>query len=142
MPSNVQRALDLGSGAGFPGLPLAIATGVEFTLVESDSRKCAFLREAARVTEAPIEVVHARIEDVSLPKFAVITARALAPLPELLGYATRFLATGGILLFPKGENVDAEVSQAEATWTMKVERHISAVYARGVILRISEVERA
>jgi 16S rRNA (guanine527-N7)-methyltransferase len=136
------RALDVGSGGGFPGIILAIATNIPFTLVESDVRKCAFLREAARVTGAPATIVNARIEAANLPTYPLITARALAPLPRLLALCAPHATKTSIFLFPKGAAVDAEVAEAESEWTMKIERHTSRTSGGGVILRISEVERA
>ncbi len=142
IPPHIERALDLGSGGGFPALILAIATNIPFTLVESDVRKCAFLREAARVTGAPATVVNARIEAAGLPIFPLITARALAPLPRLLALAATYFTKSSVLLLPKGAAVDAEITEAENEWTMNIERHTSQTGGGGVILRISEVERA
>jgi len=139
VPEGVDRGIDLGSGAGFPGLILCIATGLPFDLIESDQRKAAFLREAARITVAPARIHACRIEAASLTPARLITARALAPLTKLLGLAAPLLAPGGGCLFPKSENVDREISEASAAWTMHVERHISRTDRSGVILRISEV---
>ena len=110
-----RKWLDLGSGAGLPGLVIAIKLaderGALVHLIESDRRKCAFLREAARATDAPAIVHRGRIEEI-LPGFnepiEAVTARALAPLPELLGYAEKFLDLGAIGVFPKGKNFEAE----------------------------------
>jgi 16S rRNA (guanine527-N7)-methyltransferase len=134
------RWLDLGSGAGFPGLVLAIMGAREVRLVESDARKCAFLREAARITSAPASVVNARISDV--PPFVadVVTARALAPLAKLLGFAAPFLGPRSIALFPKGQDVEAELTEAHRNWRMRVERHPSLTDGRAAILRLTEVE--
>ena len=142
IPGGVLNAIDLGSGAGFPGLILAIATGLPFTLIEADARKAAFLREAIRLTDASATVINQRIEAAKLGKAPLLTARALAPLDTLIGLAEPFLAAGGTLLFPKGANVEAEIAMAERRWTMRVERHISQTGGGGVILRISEVQRA
>jgi 16S rRNA (guanine527-N7)-methyltransferase len=109
--------LDLGSGAGFPGLVTAIKyaaePGARVHLVESNRRKCAFLREAARETEAPAIVHCMRIEEV-LPTLNetidAVSARALAPLPELLAYAEKFLDQGSIGVFPKGKLISAELT--------------------------------
>jgi 16S rRNA (guanine527-N7)-methyltransferase len=141
IPSGTQRAIDLGSGAGFPGLVLAIATRIPFDLVESDQRKCAFLREAARATQAPAKVHARRIEAANLEPATLITARALAPLKTLLGLAAPLLAKGGVCIFPKGESADREIEEASAAWTMRIERIISRTDRSGVILRISEVTR-
>ena len=139
VPEGIDRAIDLGSGAGFPGLVLAIATGISFELIESDARKAAFLREAARLTEAPATVHVTRIEAASVAPAKLITARALAPLPDLLRLAVPLLAESGVCLFPKGESVEQEIADASIAWTMRIERHISRTDRSGVILRISEV---
>ncbi len=139
IPTDVERGIDLGSGAGFPGLVLSIATNVHFDLVEADQRKAAFLREAIRATGAKARVHAQRIEAVDLRPAPLITARALASLPALLALAAPLLAADGMCLFPKGESAEGEVLQAEGAWTLRVERHISRTDRGGVILRISEV---
>ena len=135
------RAIDLGSGAGFPGLVLAMATGVPFDLVESDQRKAAFLREAARITDAPVRIHATRIEMARLSPAPLITARALAPLPRLLNLAARLLAPGGQCLFLKGADAQAELTHAAAQWHMRVERVPSRTAFNACILRISDVSR-
>ncbi len=112
IPACTDRAIDLGSGAGLPGLVLAIATGIPFDLVESDRRKCAFLQEAARITQAPVTIHTARIEACALAPARLVTARALAPLPALLALAFPFLAPGGAMLLPKGAGADQEMQDA------------------------------
>src|SRR5690242_21035384 len=102
------HAIDLGPGAGFPGLVLALASDVHFALIEADRRKCAFLREAARVTGAPVQIHAVRIESASLRPAPLVTARALAPLPRLLELAAPLLAAGGQCLFLKGANAAEE----------------------------------
>ncbi len=141
MPAGVSVAVDLGSGAGFPGLILAIASGCHFHLIESDQRKAAFLREASRLTNAPTTIHAARIEAVRLPAVRLVTARALAPLIDLIGFAMPFLATEGTLIAPKGLNVDAELTAASAQWHMQVERASSTTNAAASILKITEVSR-
>ncbi len=111
-----RKWLDLGSGAGFPGLVTAIKyaaqPGAIVHLVESNQRKCAFLREAARAAAAPAIVHCGRIEDI-VPglnePIDAISARALAPLPQLLGYAEKYLDRGAIGVFPKGKLVQGEL---------------------------------
>ena len=132
---------DLGSGGGFPGLVLAIATGNPVTLVESDQRKASFLREAARATGATATVVAQRIEQAVLPPAGFVTARALAPLPTLLGWARPLLAEHGVCLFLKGRTADDELTQAAAEWHMTVSRRPSRTSPDGVILRLSELRR-
>ena len=135
------RAIDLGSGAGFPGLILALATNVTFDLIEADQRKAAFLREAARITGAPVHVHALRIEVANLPPAPLITARALAPLPKLLGFAEPLLAPGGQCLFLKGANVETELTHAAAQWHMQVQRVPSCTAPDACILRISDLRR-
>lgn len=140
---------DLGSGGGLPALVLAAADpGREWHLVESDRRKCAFLSEAARVMGLTATRIHAtrihatRIEDAALPPLSGLTARALAPLPKLLPHAARLLAPGGIAIFPKGRNAEAELTEAIGDWSMAVERHPSRTDPTATILRLSEIRRA
>ena len=135
------RAIDLGSGAGFPGLILAIATGVPFDLIEADKRKAAFLLEAARITGAPVQVHAARIEAVRIPPAPLITARALAPLPRLLPLAAPLLTPGGTCLFLKGANAKAELTHAAAQWHMQVRSVPSRTIPDACILRISHLSR-
>ena len=123
IPPNTPRIIDLGSGAGLPGLVLAIATGIPADLIESDTRKAAFLREAIRLTQAPAQVHHTRIESADLPPAPLVTARALAPLPRLLHLATPHLAPGGTLLLHKGAQAQTEIEAARATWSFTVQAH-------------------
>ncbi len=140
--SATHRGIDLGSGAGFPGLVLAIALNMPFDLIESDRRKAVFLAEAARETRAPVTIHVARIERCCLSPAMVITSRALAPLPRLLTLASPLLAPGGYCLFHKGQNAALELQALAPSWTAKVERYTSLVDPHGVVLRISEVARA
>jgi 16S rRNA (guanine(527)-N(7))-methyltransferase RsmG len=142
IPPGTRRIADLGSGAGLPGLILALLSGVETHLVERDQRKAAFLREAARITGAPATVQAA--DAATLPPLAadLVTARALAPLPVLLPLAARHLAPGGACLFPKGATASAELTAAAEGWTMQVERFPSRTDPAATILRLTEVARA
>ena len=128
---------DLGSGAGFPGLVLAILGVSPVTLVESNARKCAFLREVARATETRVDIFAGRIETFQLrPLAQVVTARALAPLEKLLGLAAPLLAPGGFCLFLKGAQVERELTLAAKTWKMSVERIRSLSDDQATILKI------
>ncbi len=131
--------IDLGSGGGFPGLVLAIRFGVVFYLIEHDLAKAAFLREAARATGAPAHVVAMRIEDAVVPRAPLVTARALAPLARLLSYAEPLLVPGGLCLFSKGRDVEADIADASRSWHMDIERIPSRTDKRGVILRIANL---
>lgn len=115
--------IDFGSGAGFPGLVIASALvetmGAQVHLVESIQKKAAFLRECAEALSLPA-IVHAqRIEDFARSnstRFDVVTARAVAPLEKLLGYANPLLKRGVVGLFPKGQDVEAELTTASKSW--------------------------
>lgn len=136
------RAIDLGSGGGFPGLVLSLAGQIPFDLIEADHRKAAFLREAARITGAPATIHAARIATVSLPPAPIVTARALANLPELLALAAPKLAPGGVLWALKGASAQAELTAAQTEWHMRCHVMPSRTQADGVILRMDEITRA
>ena len=142
IPANTTRAIDLGSGAGFPGLALCIATGIPFELVESDNRKAVFLMEAARQTGAPAKIHNTRIEGAKLEPAPLITARALAPLDKLLGLAAPHLAPGGICLFPKGRAAAAELTAATPLWHMNTERLTDPAWGDLCILKVSQLHHA
>jgi 16S rRNA (guanine527-N7)-methyltransferase len=137
IPAGLERAVDLGTGGGFPGLVLAIATGVKFDLIESDRRKASFLRTAVLETGAPATVHACRIENAPVPPAPLVTARALAPLPRLLPLAARFLTADGMCLLLKGAKVEAELAAADQDWAMTVNRVPSKTSADGVVLRIT-----
>jgi 16S rRNA (guanine527-N7)-methyltransferase len=139
IPPGTNRAIDLGSGAGLPGLVLAIATGIAFDLVEADQRKAAFLREATRITSATATIHATRIETARLAPAPLITARALAPLATLLAWASPLLAPGGICLFPKGRGAEDELTAAAAQWQMHTHRTPSQTDPSATIFRISEI---
>ena len=132
---------DLGSGAGFPGLVLAILGLGEVHLVESDQRKCVFLGEARRLTGATATVLNRRIEALSAPA-ASITARALAPLPRLLQLAAPLIAPDTEFWLWKGQDVEAELTETTKYWKMTVAQHPSMSDPTGTILHLKEVSRA
>ena len=136
-----QTWVDIGSGAGFPGLVIAILLrdrpGVRVNLVESNGRKCAFLREVARETGAPVTVHAGRIEDVldDMQCVDVLTARALAPLPQLLLWGKRLIDAGTLGLFLKGEESGRE-SAMVSTQGYAIEAVPSRTHAAGRILLV------
>jgi 16S rRNA (guanine527-N7)-methyltransferase len=136
-----RRVADLGSGAGFPGLVLAILGAGDVHLVESDARKAAFLREAARVTGADVRFHVKRAETLPALEADVVTARAFAPLADLLGYAAPLMRPGGIGLFPKGRGVEGELTLARKAWNMAVQRVPSRTDPSATILRIEALVR-
>ena len=139
IPPEAETITDLGSGAGLPGLVLAILLEKPVHLIESAGKKASFLREAARLTGAGAIVHQERIEAVAPFVSDVVTARALAPLDRLLGYASRFSGPDTLFLFPKGARVDDELTAAAKSWTMNVTRHQSITDDDGVILAIRSV---
>jgi 16S rRNA (guanine527-N7)-methyltransferase len=137
LPPGARRLIDLGSGAGFPGLVLAVLGAPEMHLVEADSRKCAFLREAARLTEVRAVTIHnRRIESLPAEPYDVVMARALAPLPELLKLARGFAGPGTVYLFPKGQGVAEELIKAPETATMRLQRIPSRTQPGAEILKL------
>ena len=141
LPPEPATLLDLGSGAGFPGLVVAIVTGRRVHLVDSDARKCAFLREAARASAADVAVHASRIEAMGHLRADVVMARACAPLPRLLDYAEPLLAAGGRCLFLKGRDVDAELTGVEQSWMMRVLRSPSLSDPAGTVLQLEDIRR-
>ena len=136
---------DLGAGAGFPGVVLAIllkgVAGARVHLVESMAKKCRFLSEAVAQLDLPAQVHNARAEDLKL-KVDVVTARAVAPLTKLLGYAAPYFARGAVGLFLKGQDAEAEIAEARGAWRVEVAVSPSVSDARGRILRIEGLARA
>lgn len=135
---------DLGSGGGFPGLviaALAADTGApHVTLIESDARKCAFLRTAIRELALPATVLDQRVEAAPPQAADVVSARALAPLPTLLPLVARHMAPSGTALLPKGQGVQAEIDAAHAQgWQFDAQEIPSATDPSGRILRVADI---
>jgi 16S rRNA (guanine527-N7)-methyltransferase len=140
LPLETRRLVDLGSGAGFPGLVLAAERPeIAVTLVESDQRKAAFLMEVARTIAPNASVKVARIEALAPFAVDVVTARALAPLTKLLAWAAPFATDPAICLFHKGATADEELTEAAADWMMDVQRVPSVTEQNASILRISRL---
>lgn len=149
-PARQLQVLDIGAGAGFPGLVLAVlAVGagrpIALDLVESDARKAAFLREAARQTGVAATVHHARLESVAPFPVDVITARAFAPLERLLRLVAPFLTVPGahpLALLLKGRRAARELTEAAERWKMRVKSIPSVTEPGAVVLRIEDIARA
>jgi 16S rRNA (guanine527-N7)-methyltransferase len=140
-PPGTDRFIDLGSGGGFPALPIAIASNIHVDLIESDQRKAAFLETALASLAIHGTVWAQRIEACQVPPARCVTARALAPLPQLLGYASPLLQSDGIALFLKGDRAEAEIAAARQDWNMQVE--LIDLNPKGSrILKISRLEPA
>src|SRR6266853_2241258 len=140
--------VDLGSGGGFPGVALACAlaetSGATVHLVERNARKAAFLREALRVTASPGMVHLAEIKD-SVDRIAgkvdCVTARAVAPLHQLIGFAEPLVSKGAKVLFLKGQDVEAELTEATKYWNIKSQLHSSRTGGQGWIVELDHIER-
>ncbi len=144
LPTRTMSLIDLGSGAGFPGLVLAELLkerGVNVVLLEATTKKCRFLEAVAERLKLPVTVRNGRVEGQDEERFDVVTARACAPLEELLPYAQRFFGDGTRGFFHKGQNLAAELTQAGKSWRIKAEQHPSRSDPSGVILEIRELQR-
>ena len=139
LPAGTPSLADLGSGAGFPGLVLAMMGAAEVTLVDADARKCAFLAEAARVTETRVRIVNARIESLAAGPFDIVTARALAPLDRLFALARPLLAADGAFLLLKGRGFASELTAAGNQWKMRVVTWPSRTDPDAVVARIDGI---
>lgn len=144
-PDNA-RWLDLGSGAGFPGLVVAVAgaeRGISVSLVESNDRKCAFLRHVARQTATRVTIHADRLERI-VPDYRgrtdIVSARALAPLVSLLTWTAPLLKAGTTGLFPKGKEALAELTDAEKQWKFSAEILTSRTDSDARVLRITSLE--
>ena len=146
MHAKTEAVADLGSGAGIPGLILALGGKLRVDLYESNGKKVAFMREAIRLTGATAQVHQIRLEtlEAHLPEIMpdYVTARALAPLAKLLSLAEPLLKRGAIGLFHKGQDVDSEVNEATKLWKMgAIIRHASMTDSDGTILEVKEITR-
>lgn len=137
IPDKNAMIADLGSGAGFPGMVLAILGFSQIHLIESDIRKATFLREVSRETNTPVTVHDCRIEDCKIQRFDVVTARALAPLSDLLGHMSRMASTG---IFMKGAQAEDEIAAAKKDWEFEFEIHQSISDPSGKIIKMFHVK--
>lgn len=142
---DAKEVVDVGSGGGFPGLVLAIASPAKkFHLVESDTRKASFLREAARITNTRLEVYAERVESVAkriATEVHMVTARAFAPMERMLELTEPFFAAGAKGAFLKSQDVDDELTTAAKSWNVNYQLRNSLTDPRGRILLIEKVTR-
>lgn len=135
---------DLGAGAGFPGLILAIllrgTPGTKVHLVESMAKRCRFLEAVVQKLDLSAEIHHARAEDLGI-RVDIVTARACAPLPRLLGYAEPYLRRGATGLFLKGQDVASELKDAAKSWKFEAELSASLSHPDGRILQVKGLSR-
>jgi len=137
IPPGSRTLVDCGSGAGFPGMVLALLGIPEVHLIESDHRKAAFLANVSRETGTPVTVHATRVEKVDPFIADVVTARALAPLDRLLGMVRPFVGSRTISLFPKGQDVVSELTAATKDRKIAVDRYPSRTDPSATILRLS-----
>ena len=133
--------IDMGSGAGFPALIVAMAGDFEVHVIESDHRKCQFMRDVSRETSTPITIHTKRIDAVEPFPAAVISARALASLEKLLEFSTNFATPDTVYIYLKGQDVDAELTQAAKCWSMETIKHQSLSSSEGSVLELRNVSR-
>jgi len=138
--------VDIGTGGGFPGMVVALLANAsdirwKFTFVESDRRKATFLRTVSRETRTPVTVAAERAETLAPQNADVLSARALAPLSTLLGYAQRHLKPKGRALFLKGESYQKEIDQALETWSFQSQKYISSTSEKAVVLSLGDIKR-
>lgn len=148
-----KHTVDMGAGAGFPGLVLAIYAKYQpenslasFTLIEANHKKCAFIREITRKLSLPVTVLNCRLEDAEaaleeykLEKADIITARALASLDQLLTWGCPILREGGKMVFLKGARHEEEIAEAQEKWRFRHEKHASETEAGAAILSLSGI---
>lgn len=141
VPVKVQNLADLGSGAGFPGLVLAILRreNLKVTLFEATKKKADFLSAVVEALALPVIVSPSRIETAAPQVFHCVTARAFAPLDQLLAYAHKFMGPRTICLFLKGQKLDLELTDAQRHWKMNIQKHPSKTHPLGVILEIRDL---
>lgn len=147
IPKDARVLADLGSGGGFPGLVIALVMrdrtpDLDIILIDSDKRKCEFLRSVARELKLDITVHAARILDVPPVKSDVVTARALAPLQDLLGFAQFHMVPGGRAIFLKGERFRSEIEDAKKQWSFSCDIQSSLTHPDAAVLKIGDIERA
>jgi len=136
------RVVDLGSGAGFPGMVLAIMGQGGVELIDSNGKKCLFLERVSMSTNAEVVITKARFDEVARPNRAdVVTARAVAPLHRLLGHVSRWVKPQGVALLQRGSRFESELAKAERLWDFEVVRHPSITNPAGAILEISQIRR-
>ncbi len=138
---DMPRCVDLGSGAGFPALVLAIMGVGRWTLIDSDRRKLTFLQEAARIADVSVKLLPSRLETVDGVVADVVTARACAPLGRLLGYAVPLLTPDGTALFLKGRDAEQEIAEARGDWRFVAETFPSATEPEAKIVQIQGIVR-
>ena len=142
IPNLSDIMIDFGSGAGFPGMVLAICGAEKMNLIESDSRKAAFLREVTRVTNTNVAIHNCRIENLKFSQKAkIIVSRACSNLDTLLNYSFPYVSHETICLFPKGKNYSKDIDDANEHWMFSHTIIPSVTDSEGVILKLTDIEK-
>ena len=136
-----KKIVDFGSGAGFPGMVLAIMGVKNIILMEANERKCRFLEEVAACTKSSVQIINARIEDLPPWKVDFVISRALAPLEELLSYVFPYLSDHSQCIFLKGKGVEQEIEKARMFWTFSVEKFPSKTSCHGRVIRVKHIRK-
>jgi 16S rRNA (guanine527-N7)-methyltransferase len=135
------KIIDLGTGAGFPGMVLAIAGATNVHLIESDTKKILFLREVARITDTNVMLHHGRIEEKLTSPGDIITSRACSPLGTLLQLASNYVSHETICLFHKGKNYSKEIDDANIHWSFIPDIVESITDSQSAILKLTSIEK-
>lgn len=146
IPNQAKVLYDFGSGAGFPGMVLAIMANekmpdLQVSLIESTTKKTLYLNAVKSKTNTNVTILNDRIENLQIPKADVITSRAMASLTELLGYAYKFCKKESVCIFPKGKKYAEELSEAHKRWKFKCRIVASTQSDEGKILIITNLSK-
>lgn len=146
LPSDAKTLFDFGSGAGFPGMVLAIMAkellpNLQVNLVESTKKKTLYLKHVADLTNTNVNICNDRIENIKSQKADVITSRAMSSLNDLLNYSEPFCKNNTVLIFPKGKKHQEEIDEAKRKWNFNIEIYASNSSDEGAILLITNLKR-
>ena len=144
IPEKALNLADFGSGAGFPGMVLAVMAQektpyLKVVLVESIKKKTLYLNEVSRATQTPVNIINDRIENLPPQKFDVITSRALTSLKDLLKYAAPFCKKETVCIFPKGRSYASELAEAHKLWSFKCQIEPNEQSSEGKILIVTDI---
>ncbi len=146
IPKEAKNMIDFGSGAGFPGMVLAIMAKektpyLKVVLVDSIRKKTVYLKEVAQKTNTSVDIINDRIENIPNQKFDIITSRAMTSLSDLLKYSYPFCHKGSLCIFPKGKNYALELKEAHSKWNFKCVIKASEQSEEGKILIVSNIRK-
>ena len=136
-----QSILDMGTGAGLPGIILSILGYKKITLVDSNGKKIKFLNQIKETMGLNVDIILNRLENLNNIKFDIITSRALAKLDKLIFYSQKFLKKNTVLIFLKGKTVNDELKEASKKWKFQYEKHQSLSDPRGCVLILKKIQK-